>query len=193
MSEKTDKVAVADPFDLESLRLSQDFGAQLGVKKLLTMVPVRKPTKQEFVRVHPAPDYRLDTMVLELKSENETYLVAPDMQQELFSDIMPVRLFTTISRQGVVTLWPCKLPGSDGRTNPWHETALEAAGLAQDRWVKVSANMHLGGYETYVAGGALPDPEWPELTLQELVRIAFRDRLIDRPDHPVVAQLLGRA
>jgi hypothetical protein len=193
MSGKTEKIAAADPFDLESLRLSQDFGTQLGVKKLLTRVPVRKPTKQEFVRVHPSPAYRLETMVLELKSENETYLVPPDMQQELLSDIVPVRLFTAITRQGVVILWPCKLPGIDGRTNPWHQTALEAASLAQESWVKVVANMHLGGYETYVAEGTLPDPEWPDLTLQELLRIAFRDRLIDRPDHPVVAQLLGRA
>lgn len=38
----------ADPFaDLGKLRLSQDFAATVGVKKLLTTVPVRKPTGQD--------------------------------------------------------------------------------------------------------------------------------------------------
>ena len=189
----SEKITNPDPLDLSSIRISQDFGAHLGVKKLLTRIPVRKPTKQEFVRVHRNPDYRLDTMVLELKSENETYIVTPDMHEELISDIVPVRLMTTITRQGVVLLWPCKLPGSDGRTNPWHETALEAAEMAQERWIKVSANMHLGGYETHAALGELPEPEWPKEDLQGLVRVAFRDRVISSPDHPVVSMLLGRS
>src|SRR5215470_9799322 len=72
-----------DPFDPASLRLSQDFSAQLGVKKVLTTVPVRKPDKAWFVRVHPSEDYRLQTAVVELKEERETYLVAPALWTEL--------------------------------------------------------------------------------------------------------------
>jgi hypothetical protein len=72
-------VAPADPFDAARLRLSQNFTATVGVKKRLTTVPVRKPSKQDFIRVHPDPAYRLDTAVLELKDENETYLVDPGL------------------------------------------------------------------------------------------------------------------
>jgi len=39
--------------DFNALRLSRDYTQTAGVEKLLTMVPVRKPTKTEFVRVHP--------------------------------------------------------------------------------------------------------------------------------------------
>ena len=49
-------------FELESLRVSQDFVKDSGVKKLLTTVPVRKPNRQDFVRVHPDSSYVLDTM-----------------------------------------------------------------------------------------------------------------------------------
>lgn len=192
MSDDSTKMPAPDPFNPESLRLSQDFSAQTGVDKLIARVPVRKPGKQEFVRVHTATKYSIDTMFLELKSENETYLFAPGIHAELFSGTVPVRLFTTMTRQDVILLWPCKLPRSDDRTNPWHQTALEAAAMAQDRWVKVVANMHLGGYETFAAKGDLPEPEWPDLSLQELIRIAFKDRLIDSVDHPVVGQFLGR-
>src|SRR5262249_55498362 len=55
-----------DPFDPAALRLSQDFGASLGVKKALLTVPVCKPDKTWFVRVHPSEEYRLQTTVIEL-------------------------------------------------------------------------------------------------------------------------------
>ena len=50
-----------DPFDLAKLRVSQDFLETTNVKKLLTTVPIRKPGPQDFVRVHPSPQYR-DTL-----------------------------------------------------------------------------------------------------------------------------------
>jgi hypothetical protein len=41
-----------DPFDLSNLRLSQAFIETAGAKKLLITVPVRKPSPQDWVRVH---------------------------------------------------------------------------------------------------------------------------------------------
>ena len=43
--------------DLEAIRMSQSFGAQSEVRKLLTTVPVRKPNRTQFCRTHA--DYRL--------------------------------------------------------------------------------------------------------------------------------------
>jgi len=71
--------AQTDPFDPSRLRLSQDFAATVGVKQALITVPVRKPNKQEFIRVHPDEAYRLETAVLELKEEREIYLVDPSL------------------------------------------------------------------------------------------------------------------
>ncbi|MFZ5447820.1 MAG: hypothetical protein ACOZFS_04180 [Thermodesulfobacteriota bacterium] len=64
-----------DHFDLNKLRLSKDFTTNLGVKKVLVTVPVRKPNRQEFIRVHPGEDWSLATKILELKKEGETFLV----------------------------------------------------------------------------------------------------------------------
>src|SRR5262245_26247763 len=75
----------ADPFDLASLRLSQDFAAAVGVKRLITTIPVKKPSKEWFVRTHPDPSHRLQTAVVELKEDRETYLVAPGLWPELAS------------------------------------------------------------------------------------------------------------
>ena len=181
-----------DPFDPAALRLSQDFGAEIGVKKHLMRVPVRRPNRQEFFRVHPDEDYRIDTAILELKEDREIYLVAPDMRDELFGEIVPARIFTTINRQATVALWPCKLPGQDGRTNAWHESALQAAELAMKRWVRVGADMSLGAYQPFVAADDLPDPEWPDYTYRKLLEIGFGNQYIKSPDHPVIARLRGQ-
>src|SRR5690242_8211209 len=122
-----------DPFDLTRLRLSQDFLAAAGVKKVLTTVPVRKPLKEWFVRVHPDADYRFQTYVIELKEDNEVYLVESALWEDLVSEstFSPRALFTAMSRQTVLFIWPIRLPGSDGKLDDWNRSALEAADLAQ--------------------------------------------------------------
>ncbi|MCZ6861990.1 MAG: hypothetical protein O7I42_17225, partial [Alphaproteobacteria bacterium] len=47
----TEPKAALDPFNPKSLRISQDFAAAAGVKQVLATIPVRKPNRQDFVRV----------------------------------------------------------------------------------------------------------------------------------------------
>jgi hypothetical protein len=184
---------LTDAFDLERLRLSQNFADDLGVKKALVTVPVRKPARQSFIRVHPDEAYRLQTAILELKEDRETFLVDPTLWPELGGEITPVELFTAVTRNGDVFLWPVKLPGPDGRSSDWHRSAFEIAGMAMTRWLRVQANMGLGAYEALVAQENLSDPQWPEASFRELLAIAFKDRFITDLDHPVVRKLRGRA
>src|SRR5437899_8938057 len=96
-----------NPFDSAALRLDQSYADTVGVKKLLTTVPVRKPNRQDFVRVHPDPTYRLTpAAIIEVKEDREVYLVTPDMAQALPGEFATVTLFTTINRQGTLHLWP---------------------------------------------------------------------------------------
>lgn len=193
VTEVIDGEAPADPFDPETLRLSQDFGENFGVKKLTTTVPVRKPTKESFVRTHADESYRLETRILELKDERENYLVDPSLWGHLSgeSTFGPRLLQTSMTRQGVLFLWPIRLPGIDGKVDSWNQSAMEAAALAQGKWIRLSANMQLGGYDVFQATGVLPDPEWPALTLGEILRLAFKDHRIDSIDHPVLRKLRG--
>jgi hypothetical protein len=114
-----------------------------------------------------------------------------DIARELPGEFVSAVLYTAINRQGVIFLWPVRLPASDGRILEWHRSAAEAAERAMDRWIRVRANMSLGAYEMFEAAATIPDPVWPELSFQELLRIAFRDRLVDRLDHAVIKRLRG--
>ena len=180
-----------DLFSIENQRLSQDFTSMAGVKKLLTQVPIRKPNRQDFVRVHDDEAYQLRTRVLELKEERESYMVAQPVWTELFDEMTAKLLATAINRQSVVFLWPIRLPDDDGRIDSWNEGALDAAIRAQSSWIRVSANMSKAGYDIFEASGDLPDPKWPEESFQALVKIAFKNRCIDNIDHAVIKRLRG--
>ncbi len=181
----------SDDFDPSRLRLSQDFASQISLKKVLTTVPVRKPHRQAFIRVHPDAAYRLETALLEVKEANETYLVDPSLWGELAGEITPKVLFTVITQQKVLSLWPVRLPGIDGRLDDWNRSALEAAERARSVWLKLVSNRSLGAYEIYEAAGNLSEPEWPELSFQELLEIAFKDHFIRSIDHPELRRLRG--
>jgi hypothetical protein len=55
----------------------------------------------------------------------------------------------------------------------------------------MSANMALGAYDIDLAVGAFPDPVWPSLCFEELLKIAFKGRMINDLDHVVLRRLRG--
>jgi hypothetical protein len=183
MNKKPDETDV-----LTLLRVSQDFAAKAGSKKVITTVPIRNPKRGEFLRVHPTMEPML---VYTLVDEQETFVATASIAINFPGDMIPKLLAPTISRQGTLFLWALRIPGEDGRINNWHASAKEAAGRAVRVWVRVQANMALGAYEVYEAVGAIPDPEWPSLSMDEIVRIAVKGRVIDSLDHPVLQKLRG--
>jgi len=180
-------------FDPARLRLTQDFSASCSVKKRLTVIQVRKPSKQEFIRAHPDPDFCIETAVLEFKEENETYLVDPSFWHDLPGELIPKVLYLTINRQGVIRLWPIRLPDEEGKLDDWNLSALESADIAKKSWVRVSSNRSAGMYETFEALGNHDDPEWPDLSFSEILKIAFKNHYIDDWNHPALLKLRGES
>jgi hypothetical protein len=187
------KPVTPDPFDVASLRLNPSFVETAGVKKLLATVPARKPNPQDFVRVHPDPAYRENFALIDLKDEREDYLVLPNLVPQLPGEIVYKTIFTAINRQGIVFLWPVRLPCPDDKQNEWWRSAREGAELAMTEWVRVKANMSLGAYDLFTAESDIPEPSWPAESYQELLRIAYRGRLVTDLDHAVIKRLSGRS
>ncbi len=180
-----------DPFSLDRLRLSQDFRSMANVRKVITTVPCRKPNRYDFVRVHPGEGYRMETIIFEDKMNRDVYLVDPELREELANESFAACLLTAITKQGNVFLWQVRLPGEDGRSNSWNDSALAASRIAERSWVRMSANMSAGSYDTHEAVGDLGEPNWPDSSFQELLRICFKDRFIQDRDHPVLRELRG--
>lgn len=181
-----------DPFDPATLRVSANYADGLGVKRILTTVPVRKPNRTEWFRVRPGESWRIETTIFETEgADRAVYLVTPALRDDFGSSIAIVTLLLCVNRAGDPFLWRIKLPNADGRMNPWSESALRAAAVAEQRWCRLDSNMGAGRYDLYETASDWAEPKWPEMSFRHLLRIAFRDRLIDSADHVLLRDLRG--
>jgi hypothetical protein len=182
-----------NPFDPASLRLGADFSEGLGVRKVVSTIPCRKPGKSEWFMVRAGEEWRLPTAVLEMENgvDRATYLVSKNLWGDLHGEISPALVLTCTNRAGDLFLWRVKLPGPDGRSNTWTESALRIAQAAETMWCRMVSDTTNGHYTHYVPTAELPSPKWPDLAFDDILRIAFRDRYIETPDHPILRQLRG--
>jgi len=185
-------VALPDPFDPSRFAVNSSAMSVIGVTKELVACPVRKPNKQEFVRVNPDSEYKLRACILELKDERETYLVAPDVAAMLPGETKTVDLRLAASRQGAIFIWPVPVPRIDGRDSPWSTSARTAAAIAEQKWVRLIANMAQGAYDVYPAPAAVGSPLWPGKSMRDILAIAFGEAFTVRDaGHPVIKRLMG--
>lgn len=185
-------VTLPDPFDPSRFAVSGSVMSEIGVTKELVACPVRKPNKQEFVRVNPDSAYQLRACILELKDERETYLVAPDVAAMLPGETKTVDLRLAASRQGAIFIWPVPVPRIDGRDSPWSTSARTAAAIAEQKWVRLIANMAQGAYDVYPAPAAVGSPLWPGKSMRDILAIAFGEAFTVRDaGHPVIKRLMG--
>jgi hypothetical protein len=111
---------------------------------------------------------------------------------QALGEVTIVKLVPAVTRHGVPLIIPVKLPAEGSSMTGWHETMLAAIERAATKWVRLSADMALGGYRVYEAVGDLGKPKFPELSLGEMLEIGFKGRILDGEDHPVVKKLVGR-
>lgn len=177
-----------NPFDPESLRLSEDETGDIDVEPLLTVVEVRKPKRDEFVRVHP--DQHAVMPIIEV--DREVYLVDPSMRDELAGEWTPADVRVAVNCDGTPFLWPVKQPKAGDRQTGWHASGKAVVAAAETDWVRAKANMSKGAYDAQKAKGQLEAPAFPDKSFTELLEAGFGDgKLINSVDHPVVKRLRG--
>jgi hypothetical protein len=184
-----------DPFDLDELRANPP--TLVSTESQLLGVSVRKPKKDEFVRVNSDPAYTVTASIIEHEGGDDRkadFYVPPRFravaEQVAGAGYRPVQVFTCITKHDVVFLWACRLP--DERENAWHTSGLAAASEAMTTWTRVQANMKAGRYEIRKAKTDFGDPAWPDVPFGALMRLAFdAEHTITSEDHPVLQELRG--
>jgi hypothetical protein len=181
-------------YDPAFLGLTQDFAAEAQVGKKWEIIKVEKPSKSRVFRVHPDPAFRLKTILLSLKEDNEVYVVLPHVRAALADEGLcgQFTLLACITKVGTPFLWPIRMADSDGKWNLWHASAWGIAEKAQIRWTRMQANRDAGHYVAEYDQRP-PDkqrePEWPALTFTEWLELAFKGFTIDSLEHPVLKRL----
>jgi hypothetical protein len=182
-----------DPFDLRALREPQTL---IQVRRQRLVVSTRKsPHRRKFVRVHPSEEYRVNMPLYRERSDigdEEAYFVRPEILDRLQGESRLHTIYTAVTHLGGVFLWFVPFPLDTGRRpNDAVVSNRAAAEVAMQKWVRVAWDETQGAYQTIEPDVALPDPVWPKESFLELLKLGFQDRIIDRPDHPVILRLRG--
>ncbi|GIQ75948.1 hypothetical protein [Bradyrhizobium sp. RD5-C2] len=182
--------------DLDQFKVDMKEAGLDGAEEQLAVVSVRKPPAEEFVRVSPDRAMTITVALHDCRDNftSEYYIVAPRMLGEMMDlrAAFYAQLCVTVTRSGLVILWPVKLP-TGGASNPWYDSALRGAEMAKADWIRIYADPGQKQYRIRKALGDFDPPAFPDKPLNELLEIAFRGRIIDSSDHPICKKLRGEA
>ncbi len=179
-------------FKLQDLTLPQNFEEKFSERKRGISIVVKRPDSLTYVRFHPSDEYHYKGCVLEFKDKKEYYLVSSDVATLLEKDLKYKLFALGISRQGSLFIWPISTPNSSGFLDPYSESATDIVVLGKSSWCRIRTNIEAQCYESFVPEFQMAEPEWPEMSLEDIFNIAFKDRYIDSEDHPVILSLLGK-
>jgi hypothetical protein len=180
----------ASASDFDDLALPQNFDEILRASTVPTACPLRKPARHLWIRVHP--NWEQTASVLKLSGErNDVWILKPAIIPALRSDLVVRMTFVPyITRQGEILMWPLRIP-KVGQDDEWARTALVCVQAARTRWVQVFSNQRTSSYLYIETPHHLSDPDWGTTTWEQLRELAFRPKLIDRMDHPILLDLRG--
>jgi hypothetical protein len=189
-----------DPFAPDQLRYDdEEFSSgDVPTKRHNTLVKVRKPGRQEWVRAHPSQQLQGKASLFVRENEElmrpELYLVPKDFR-DLFrkEHLTPVYLRLMITSLGTEFLWDLKQPKGGIKTD-YHISIDEAVDAAEESWMRLIWLNSTRAYDYETAEGDLGDPEWqhPERSWADWLKLGFKSRVITGEDHEVYREYKGR-
>lgn len=178
--------------DLESLELPQSY-TRGSVAQVITDIEFAKPKKHQWVQVHPVWQRNNIAVVATVEEFGKVYVIDPKLivaGEVQPGDYQVVTVVAVTTTQHVTYFWP--LPQIGERASAWATSAVHAAEQARGMWTRVVANQAAGRYDIFCPEAELPAPVWPDRPLDDLFRVAIRDRYIATRDHAVIANLRGQ-
>lgn len=182
----------ASKFDPNNYRQAQNVRMEESAvltQKMQTIIPVRKPSKKQFVTVHPDPTFRAEHMpTIEDETTGEIYLLAANLEfpADIENKIDYLNLAAAITMDGSLFLWHYK-----NSTNSWSDSARIAQRTAARGWVRVIADRSSNGYVLETPMVSPPAPAWPALSFTDMLETAFGSRYVDSLKHPMIKKLRG--
>jgi hypothetical protein len=154
-------------------------------------IPIRRPNKLKFYRVHPTFVVDRDILVVPDGMDETTYLCYPKLIDVFPEAIKRARLYPYIGTDKTLCLWRINHATQKGgkRNQKVFDTAVRAASAAKTEWTRIWWRQEVGHYTHQTARADLGEPLWPDLTFEEMLVIAFEGMVIDSLDHEVLREL----
>jgi hypothetical protein len=169
--------------------------APANVDKLPPKLSCGTASGRGFFVAHP--DHEMRAIVMLVKpdggdtEEEDWMLVDADVEDDLADVGVMYELVLCRTSNGGYFLWRLKCEEPGGRVDGYNETAREALEEhAGERWIKLKGDRRARAYEV-TKGSAVSVIRWPEFEVDELVRRAFKGRVVASEDHDLIRRLRG--
>jgi len=187
--------------DFNKIRVPAD--KKIKVKQVLSKILIGKPSKTTFFQVRSGPGFEpieLFTFAPEnVGTDNNPYLVQDEECQaylEQLEVLIPAKFYLyMVYGSNIMKIdYISQKTDSLGNLNHYHSSRMEAYEAAKEKWVRMYANQEGGFYSYAYAEDNLPAPVWPEepANLENALNKAFKDYIIDSPNHPIIKKLKGK-
>jgi hypothetical protein len=148
-----------------------------------TNIPIKKPGKGNYFRVHPDPSYRLYDVPVFEEDGGDIYLPELELPDDVLEFVTHMNLFTAVSHRGKLFVWKFKATDTS-----WLHSNLRVAKRAMEEWIRIKADFETGGYNVFPAPEPLHSkkPTFPTMSPEEIFTLAFDGRRITSVEHPVI-------
>jgi hypothetical protein len=122
-------------------------------------------------------------------SRGEQYLATKDVAQQLGSDAKNRMLVPIVLASGEFMILSVAAPNQSNHNNSWVRSGQEAVRKGIDKYIRVSR----AGEAFRVIESQKPNSEveWLDMTIEEMIELAFGERLIKDMNHDAVIEKIG--
>lgn len=154
--------------------------------------------REDEIRVMKAPprsDFFMTSLTLKsslcfIDWEKEIYIIKPELMDDLKGDAYVGVATYAITTKGDSIVLVSKKPFSENDT--WGQSRMEYLNMSKNNFIRVTADMENNIYKVITMEREVEEPEWPTESFEEILTEAFKDRIIDSMEHPVIQELLGK-
>jgi hypothetical protein len=171
-----------------------------GVETLVTALPHHGLSgAKDWARLHPDEanywSQELCFVNVPTKGAKETlHLIAEELAMQHLPSGRILRFRLALAAKPDDVFFLCHVP-SQNLDNSWNESNIKACRQAQQYWTQATS-LKMAGQEKYKGEfsrdpDAFPEPNWPSQSLDQLIEVTFKDRMITNEDHPAFRRLVG--
>jgi hypothetical protein len=172
-------------YDPEYIRSAPNYAESVSLNVTNELL-VRRPNKLAPMRIHPSPTYRVFTHFVELRDENEIYLVAPELVAQAPPGVLTgATLVLWVNQEMRPYLMIVPEPPEKGSARKSAQSLKECVEWGMKYWIRIAWDKDIRRFQAFKIKYDMPEPKWPTEPFKQLIKRAFKDTLIKSTDHPV--------
>lgn len=140
---------------------------------------VRRSSGDELIRIEPT---NVIGGIVLANHKGKAHLVSQIALEKLRGRVFKANLYLAMNERGDTFIYPVRADSP---------SACAVVEEAKTSWVRVQWLKGRKVYSVERSTKQLAEPTWPTDSFEDLVAAAFDDRIIDGPDHPLIAEIVA--